>query len=71
MTDDVEYALRRISENILAHSNLIKNTREVVLIVIQKYPELEDKFPELFVEALRFCFPFVDKKTIRARETLH
>ena len=71
MTDDVEYALRRIAENILARSNLIKNIREVVLIRIQEHPELEDKFPELFAEALRFCSPFVDKETIRARETLH
>ena len=37
MTDDVEYALRRIAENILAHSNLIKDTREVVFIMIQKH----------------------------------
>ena len=71
MTDDVEYALRRIAENILAYSNLIKDTQEVVFIMIQEHPDLEDKFPELFAEAIRFCFPFVDNETIRARGTLH
>lgn len=71
MTDDVEDALRRIAENILAHSSLIKNAREEVLIRLQEHPELEDEFPELFAEALRFCSSFVDKETIRAQESLH